>query len=79
MQDARKRPRGARSKKRGQPETTSGDSLRDPSWDPVLRWLAEDPAVLAYLNVPDPAPRFEIEQGSVDIDKAMDRLRRSIA
>jgi hypothetical protein len=71
--------RAASAHKRAGPSTISGDALSDPSWSRVVCWLAEDPAVLAYLDIPDRAATFMIDRRTIDVDKALDRLRRSIA
>lgn len=77
MSDVSKRT--GRRKNRRRPTTIAGEALRDPSWVGVLRWLAEDPTVLAYLDIVDTNSHFTIDPSAIDVERALDRLRRSIA
>lgn len=45
----------------------------------MLEWLADDAAVLAYLELPDRRAPFAINQQMIDVDAALARLHRSIA
>jgi|HubBroStandDraft_6_1064221.scaffolds.fasta_scaffold46425_3 hypothetical protein len=77
MRDVSKRTTKRNNRRR--PASISGEALSDPSWAGVLKWLAEDPTVLAYLDVVDTKSHFTINRRTIDLERALDRLRRSIA